>query len=134
MRKEIYNCVQARWLQGLVQENIKLDEEELMNVFNFTNYDIVYSLFDPEPIRSLIIYPFKCTSITRIKPNQYATLSLYDQPSVQIKIDRPLIKNKLITLCSHNNPYEYAPGMLGSLEKAWANHVVWRSDKLFIDR
>lgn len=135
MRNEIYNCLQARWLPYVIGEEQPIPQtEELMNVLNFTNYDIVYMLVeDTKPIKRMVIYPFKCHKISRIKPHQHAILSVYDTPSIWIKVDRKLIKNKLIVLTSSINPYRYAPGVLGWIEKTYINHIIPKSELLFFN-
>lgn len=135
MRKELYNCLQERWLGDIVNDKLpSLKYEELMNIINFTNYDIVYTLIeDNQTLKKLIIYPFKCYQINRIKPNQYATISLYDIPSIWIKIDRKSITNKLTIIASTKNPYTYAPGTLGWIEKKYLEHLIPKSNLLFFD-
>ena len=135
MRKELYNCLQERWLGDYANDKLpKLKYEELMNVINFTNYDVVYTLIEGEhTLKKIIIYPFKCHKIKRIKPDQYATISLYDIPSIWIKIDRKTITNKLTVIASTKNPYKYAPGTLGWLEKKYIEHVISKSNLLFFD-
>lgn len=135
MRKEIYNCVQARWLGSIVDNPEKiLPGEELMNVINFTNYDIVYVLVeDLTIVNREIIYPFKCCSLKRIKHNQHVVLSIYDNNKTSIKITRKSINNKLVTLVSTKNPYKYAPGFLGILERFYMEYLISKSDLLYFD-
>jgi hypothetical protein len=134
MRLELYNLTQARWLPSVVDDSPpKPHSEEIMNVFNFTNYDVIYTLFDTLARKSVIIYPYECQSIRRIRPNQHAILSTYEDENIKIYIDRPLITNKLTTLCSRKNPYTYAPGLLGRVERKWAEHLLPKSNKIFID-
>ena len=135
MRKEIYNCVQARWLGSIVDNDEKqLPGEELMNVINFTNYDITYTLVeDLIIVKREIIYPFKCCSLQRIKHNQHVVLSIYDNDKTSIKINRKSINNKLVTLVSTKNPYKYAPGFLGMLERFYIEHLISKSDLLYFD-
>jgi hypothetical protein len=135
MRKELYNCLQERWIEYLGNDKMPvIKKEELMNVINFTNYDVVYTLIeDDKIINRIIIYPFKCYKITRIKDEQHALMSLYDTPSIWIKIDRKSITNKLTILVSTKNPYQYAPGTLGWLEKKYIEHFIPKSNLLFFD-
>lgn len=136
MRREIYNCVQARWLGSIVDNAEKpLPGEELMNVINFTNYDITYTLVeDLVIVNRVIIYPFKCCSLKRIKHNQHVILSIYDDDyRVSIKITRKSINNKLVTLASTKNPYKYAPGFLGMLERFYIEYLISKSDLLYLD-
>jgi hypothetical protein len=135
MRKELYNCLQERWLSDYANDKLPgINYEELMNVINFTNYDIVYTLMEEEQIvKRLIIYPFKCYKIKRITPNQYATISLYDKPSIWIKINRKSITNKLTIIASTENPYTYAPGTLGWIEKKYIEYLIPKSNLLFFD-
>lgn len=134
MRRELYNCMQARWLPYVSKEVVEFPtEEELMNVFNFTNYDVIYSLVeDGKIIKRFIIYPFKLCTIKRIKNNQYATLSLIDKVG-QIVITRKSIQNKLTIFVSRHNQYQYAPGTLGWIEKKYMEHLLPKSDLLFLD-
>jgi hypothetical protein len=135
MRKELYNCLQERWLGDVGNDPLPIfQSEELMNVINFTNYDVIYTLIEDENVlKKIIIYPFKRHVITRIKHNQYATISLYDTPSIWIKIDRKSITNKLTILASTQNPYKYAPGSLGWLEKKYIEYLIPKSNLLFFD-
>lgn len=135
MRKELYNCLQERWLSNMGNDSLPIfNYEELMTVINFTNYDIVYTLIeDDQVLKKLIIYPFKCHKIKRIKPNQFATLSLYDTPGIWIKIDRKSITNKLTILASTKKPYKYAPGTLGWLERKYLEYFISKSNVIFFD-
>ena len=157
MRNEIYNCLQARWLPELTRDKLpSVDTEELMTLVNFTNYDLTYTMGqagpraadggvkpnpgrfygadgEPESIKRIIIYPFERKSIRRIKHNQYATISLYDTKSDWIMIDRKRVTNRLITIASTRNPYTYAPGVLGWLEKKYMEHIISNSDLIFFD-
>lgn len=134
MRLELYNLTQSRWLPSVLDDSPpRPNSDEIMNVFNFTNYDVIYTLFDTMANKSMIIYPYKCQSIRRIRPDQHAILTTYEDPTINIYIDRPLITNKLTTLCSRKKPYTYAPGALGYVEKKWAEHLIPKSNKIFID-
>lgn len=135
MRKELYNCIQARWLPTIASKPLdKPDTEELMYIINFTNYDILYALMEGiEVVRKIIIYPYQCYSVRRIKNNQYAVLTVYDGHGINIRIDRKLITNRLITLVSSKNPYKYAPGVLGWLERKYIEHLLPKSDFIHLD-
>lgn len=133
MRLELYNCLQARWLPGVVNSVDEPASEEMMSIFNYTNHDIVYTLFDNGPVKSVFIYPLKCVPITRIKPNQYAMLSAYDADTKRVIIDRPAITNKLTTLRSSKMPYVYSDGMLGKIEHVWSKYLLGRSEHIYID-
>lgn len=134
MRLELYNINQARWLPRIIKPESVVDhEEELMSIFNFTNYDITYTLVEDIPIMSVIIYPFKTYLIRRLKTNQHAILGEPTNRIPRMIVSRKDIKNKLVVLTSHRNPYKFAPGFLGNVEGAWARYLIPRGDIITTD-
>jgi len=134
MRTEIYNCLQARWVPPIIcGTEDRPHEEEMMSIFNFTNYDILYTLVSTSPIKRIIVYPFQWFSITRLAHDQHALITALDGSELYMKITRPSVTNKLIILVSHTNQYKYAPGTLGKLEKLYIEYLLKRGMLLFVD-
>lgn len=133
MKLEIYNCVHSRWLSRATNPDPgpTILGSKITKVFNFTDYDVIYMLMDADGIvRRTIIYPFHIHVITKMSHTQYALLSTIEKPYIQVRVQR---QQDTITLASNENPYTYAPGMLGWVEERLAAAAIRKSQLVFLD-
>lgn len=137
MRTEIYNCIQSRGIPAIISNTINPPEEDMMNIYNYTNYDMTYTLIDNIPRKKVIIYPFQWFTVRRLKHNQHALISVLKDDTfnsfINIRIDRPFIKNKLTIFASKHNPYQFAPGTLGIFERLYIKYLLHKGVQIYID-